>query len=570
MPVTTRPSDALAPGGRAAAAAHGRASAPDTAAPARHRRLLVLLSLAVGALLRLLQYAVDRSLWLDEALVASSILGRDAAGLLTRPLDYGQTAPAGFLLLEKLATVLLGTGEHALRLVPLLAGLGALFLFPSVARRYVSGPARTVALALFALAPFLVYYSSEVKQYSLDALVSLGVLAVAADLYVRRPRSALLALIVGVIGVWLSQPAIFMLGGAGLVLAADALGRRQWPRAAMLAGIGAAWLASFGGSYAVSRRTLADPEYMQAFWRHGFMPWSGDSLPWTIERVARMFREPLGVIGTNPFPWLGILQTAAGVALVAAGVLWMYRRRPVRLALLGLPFVLMVLAAAAHAYPFAANYLSSGRVLIFLIPSLVLVMGEGAARLAGLYPGLYPRRAGLAVAGVAVALALAPSIGYAAASVPHVRAEIKPLLEYSAQNRQPGDILYVYYGARPQYEYYAARYGWRPEDTVMGVCSRLRPAAYVDDVARLRGPRRVWLLFVDGKGIDEFDERGLMLSYLDHVGRRLDDQVAVGTSLYLYDVTPSATEPAPFQPRTPVPSWRAQPALDCRGPWGPK
>jgi hypothetical protein len=245
-------------------------------------------------------------------------------------------------------------------------------------------------------------------------------------------------------------------------------------------------------------------------------------------------------------------------------VVWMARARRVRLALLGLPFVLMVCASALHAYPFAANYLSSGRVLIFLIPSLVLVMGEGAVRLAR----LRPRGAGLAGAAVAVALALAPSLGYAVAGVPHVRAEIKPLLEYSAQNRRPGDLLYVYYNARPQYEYYAARYGWRPEDTVMGVCSRLRPAAYVDDVARLRGPRRVWLLFVDGKGIDEFDERGLMLAYLDHVGRRLDDRVSVGTSLYLYDVTPSATDPGPFDVR--LPSWESQPALDCRGPWGPR
>jgi hypothetical protein len=194
-------------------------------------------------------------------------------------------------------------------------------------------------------------------------------------------------------------------------------------------------------------------------------------------------------------------------------------------------------------------------------------MGEGAVRIAR-----WSRRsrAGLAVAAVAVALALAPSIGYAVAGVPHVRAEIKPLLEYSVENRQPGDVLYVYYNARPQYEYYAARYGWRPQDTIMGACSRLAPAAYVDDVAKLRGRPRIWLLFVDGKGADGYDERGLMLRYLDHVGRRLDDQVAVGTSLYLYDVTPSAVEPAPFQPRTPVPSWQAQPALDCRGPWGPK
>jgi hypothetical protein len=538
---------------------HNDAASRD---PLRTRRLLILLALCVGAALRLMQYGVNRSLWLDEALVVSSILGRDAAGLLTRPLDYGQTAPAGFLLLVEGATALLGAGEYALRLVPLLGGLAALALFPRVARRYVRGPARTVALALFALAPFLVYYSSEVKQYSLDALVSLAVLAVAADLHDRRPRAALLAAVAGVVGVWLSQPAIFMLAGAGLVLGVDALRRREWPRVWMLAGIGTAWLASFGGSYAVSRQTLADPEYMQAFWRHGFMPLSADALPWLAERVVRIFREPLGVIGRDPFPALGVLQTVAGIALAVAGVAWMVRARRTRLALLGLPFVLMVAASAVRAYPFSGNYLSAGRVLIFLLPALVLVMGEGAVTLAR----LRPRRAGLAAAGVAVALALAPSVVYAVAGVPHVRAEVKPLLEFAAQNRAPGDVLYVYYNARPQYEYYAPRYGWTPEQTVMGGCSRLRPAAYVQDVARVRGPRRAWLLFVDGKGIDEFDERGLMLAYLDHVGRRLDDRVSVGASLYLYDVTPAAVDLGPFQAQ--VPTFGYDAALDCRGPWG--
>ena len=538
---------------------------PDAASrdPLRTRRLLVLLCLCVGAALRLLQYGVNRAIWLDEALVVSSVLGRDAVGLLTRPLDYGQTAPAGFLLLEKLATVLLGTGEYALRLVPLLAGLAALFLFPSVARRYVSGPARTVALALFALAPFLVYYSSEVKQYSLDALVSLAVLAVAADLHARRPRAALWALAVGVIGVWLSQPAVFMLAGAGLVLFAQAARRRETARVRMLAGVGAAWLASFAASYAVSRRTLADPEYMQAFWRYGFLPRSTDAWTWLPERVARMFREPLGVIGNDPLPWLGTLQAVAGFVLLVAGVWWTARARRTRLALLGLPFVLMVAAAVVHAYPFASNYLSSGRVLIFLIPSMVLVMGEGAVRIAR-----WPRRSrgSLAVAAVAVALALAPSVGYAMLGVPHVRAEVKPLLEYSAENRRPGDLLYVYYNARPQYEYYAPRYGWRPEDTVAGACSRMRPAAYVDDLARLRGRPRVWLLFVDGRGAGGYDERALMLRYLDHVGRRLDDRVSVGTSLYLYDLTPGPVDPGTFTAR--VPTFPYDASMDCRGPWG--
>jgi hypothetical protein len=527
----------------------------------RRRRLLVLLLLAVGALLRGLQYAVDRALWLDEALIVRSVLDRGFAGLL-QPLEFGQTAPYGFLALERLAVMLLGTGEHALRLVPFLAGLGALFLFPAVARRYVSGPARIVALAIVALAPFLVYYASEVKQYSLDVLVAVGVLWAAAELRDRRPGAAGKAAVVGALGVWLSQPAVFMLAGAGLALMHVAVRDGDRRRMGTLLAVGAAWLASFAGSYFVSRQSLADPAYMQAFWRPGFMPLpprTAAEWMWLPERILRMFREPLGVMGKDPFPLLRLGQMAAGVVTCAMGAAWMWRRRPLRLALLGVPFLLMLAASIVRAYPFAGSYESSGRVLMFLVPSLALVMGEGAVRLWRAAPE------GRIAAGVAVALLLIPSLVYATASVPHVRAEVKPLLQYSAENRQPGDVIYVYYNARPQFLYYGERYGWTAASTVMGTCSRLRPARYVNDAARLHGRPRVWLLFVDGKGIDSFDERALILASLDHVGRRLDDQVSVGASLYLYDLARKGADPGPFSAQ--VPEFPPDPALDCRGPW---
>lgn len=556
MPTLT---DRPAAGIRAAAPAEP--AAPRAGADRRRRRLLVLLLLTVGALLRLLQFAVDRALWLDEALIVRSVLTRGFRGLM-EPLEFGQTAPYGFLALERAAVALLGTGEHALRLVPLLAGLAALFLFPAVARRYVSGPARTIALAVVALAPFLVYYSSEVKQYSFDVLVAVAVLWAAAEVRDRRPGAIARAAAVGVLGVWFSQPAVFMLAGAGLALMHGAVRAGDRRRMAALAAVATAWLASFAGAYAISRHSLADPEYMAAFWAPGFMPLpprSAAEWAWLPERMLRMFREPLGVMGGDPFPLLRLGQMAAGVAACVAGAAWMWRRRGLRLALLGLPFVLMVAASVVRAYPFAGEYTSSGRVLMFLVPSLALVMGEGAVRIWRAAP------AGRAAAVACVALMLAPSLVYAAVSVPHVRAEVKPLLEYSAEQRRPGDLLYVYYNARPQYLYYAPRYGWTDENTVMGICSRLRPAAYIGDMARLRGNARVWLLFVDGKAADGYDERGLMLSVLDHLGRRLDDQVTVGASLYLYDLAARGPEPPPFQAR--VPEFGPDVALDCRGPW---
>ena len=73
----------------------------------------------LGLGLRTVQYARNRSLWLDEALLALNILHRSAGGLF-KGLDYHQGAPIGFLLLEKLATKLAGNGELALRAFPFL------------------------------------------------------------------------------------------------------------------------------------------------------------------------------------------------------------------------------------------------------------------------------------------------------------------------------------------------------------------------------------------------------------------------------------------------------------------
>src|SRR5687767_12002909 len=80
------------------------------------RRLCAVL-VAFGALLRIIQYAANRSLWLDEAAFARNVLDRSFAQLLL-PLDYLQTPPMGFLLFEKLAVSVFGGSEYALRLLP--------------------------------------------------------------------------------------------------------------------------------------------------------------------------------------------------------------------------------------------------------------------------------------------------------------------------------------------------------------------------------------------------------------------------------------------------------------------
>ena len=92
-------------------------------------------ALSIG--LRCLAYFRRDILWLDEAATARNIVERSLSELLFIPLDYGQAAPKGFLLLEWLCSRLLGTSELAFRLVPFLSGVASVFLFLAVARRRV-------------------------------------------------------------------------------------------------------------------------------------------------------------------------------------------------------------------------------------------------------------------------------------------------------------------------------------------------------------------------------------------------------------------------------------------------
>lgn len=554
-----------------------QADAPAGAeAPGRgsRARFAIALALVVGVMLRLLQYAVNRSLWLDEGLLVSNILPRTWAGLL-EPLHRGQTAPLGFMAVEKALATVLGPSELVLRLVPLLAGLAALLLFPRVARRYVSRDALPVAVGLVALAPFLIYYSSEVKQYSLDALCSVVVLGFAARL-ARDPhdrRTAVMFGVFGVVAVWFSQPVVFMLGGTGLVLGLRALRRGDRRALLPLAGAAVAWLASFAGSYPISRNQVKDPEYMKAFWEPGFIPLLPRNLhewTWFPRMLGRLFREPMGVMGdpsTTAAQVLNIAGPVAGGVAFLAGCVWTWRRRRLRALLLLAPLGLALCASAARVYPLGALQLSTGRVLVYLVPVLALVMAQGAVAIRRSLPG----RAGAAAFAAVVAVMFLPSVSYATLAVPQVRAEVKPLLQYAAENRRPGDVMYVFYNGQAVFEYYAPRYGWNRSNTVAGACSRFEPRRYVADVAPLAGKPRVWVLMVAGspvpfaRGRRMLREDQVILGILNMMGIARERQIAVGAELHLYDLTASRGGVEPFEMK--IPALRETPPDDCRGSW---
>src|SRR5215207_2180654 len=270
-------------------------SAPTTTAtqPARSLRsalveargaaLVSVALLVVGIALRLHLYLDQRSLWLDEIWVALNIVKRSFLGLL-RPLDYAQSAPVGFLWVERLAVVLGGVNELALRAVPFIAGCLLLVALWSLARRLLDVRYAALCLAFAALSPILVYYSNEVKPYIVDALVAVALTWLALDvLEAPDSRRAWRRLAGGgVIGILLSTPAVFVLAGVGVALIAHpAIGRTRagWVR---LVGTGTVWVILFALGYFLIYRGTANSDYMQSIWSGMFL-----SLPpRTLAQVA--------------------------------------------------------------------------------------------------------------------------------------------------------------------------------------------------------------------------------------------------------------------------------------------
>src|SRR5437660_1119811 len=124
------------------------------AMPERQQALLrrfALALLVVGALWRTLRYLLQAPIWGDEAMLCLNFLEKDYAGL-THGLLYSQVAPLLFLWGEATSLHLLGSSELALRLLPFLAGIGALFLFWRLARLALPPLAGTLAVGLLAVA----------------------------------------------------------------------------------------------------------------------------------------------------------------------------------------------------------------------------------------------------------------------------------------------------------------------------------------------------------------------------------------------------------------------------------
>ncbi len=468
--------------------------------------------IGLGALARIVSFLANRSLWLDESMLALNIERRSFATLVGG-LDFSQVAPLGFLWLEKLAVIVLGVNELALRAWPLVAGVAGLIVFNELASRLLRPASRIFTLSLFAVSASLVYYSAEVKQYSFDVLLAASVLLVAvrhvegspgSDAGARWGKSgAWLALgLAGVVGVWFSHPLVFVLP-AVLAYVWMAPGERRVRRRplALIAGV---WGASFGAAFWLTARGASQNPAMAQFWLEGFMPLAPDTWAewaWYPQALAGWIRSTLDFSETvTPLRTAGIWS---GVILASAGLCRAWRRDRRALCLVALPIGLALLAAALRVYPF------KGRLILFLVPSTLILIGWGAeaawAQGSSRQKKLKAYRTEVTVAVRQLALTVAALALLAGASgalvswlrAPH-REELRPVLIQVAEQARSGDVVYLHSGAQHTALFYdrvcePCRIG--SAQVVRGAFLMGRDEAIREELARLPTEGRLWVVF---------------------------------------------------------------------------
>ena len=483
-----------------------------------------------GAIARLVQYIGNRSLWGDEANLALNIIDR-SYGELSGVLDHNQAAPLGFLWLEKLAVQIGGNNEYALRLLPFVASLISLIVFYRLVRQYCSPVAAPIAIALFAGGRYTLYFANELKPYSSDvaiALVSFWLL-VKVRRKILTKRQIIAFACWGSMAIWLSYPAIFVLGGlAGWNLATAS--PKLWRKLIVnRLGIYAAWLLSFGLFYYLTIANTLSNEDLSSSWESRY-PDSWRDILWVFDALGRFFYHPMGFSGISD--GIGIF------AFIVGCFVWYRRDRTIWLAFIA-PIIATLVAAYLHQYPFR------DRLILFLAPLAMAIVAEGIAEMLARLKRVNWAKANRIIAklfcllGMVCFVALVIPTMYRMGHTvvrPKLKHEVKPVLDYAVRRVRPQDKIYVYTEGNAASLYYTKLNNYLNLDITYGSTSFARKGETLaekhqqlaTELQPLKG-HRVWFVL----RADPPEEREI-LQYLDRIGQRQDSFQQTGASAYLY------------------------------------
>lgn len=150
---------------------------PDTKLLGNHHKpitiyqMLMIFALFSSVCTRIYQYIFHKDLWLDEASLTFSITHTTWQEIFFAPLPFTQSVPLGFLLWTKSLYEIFGANEYVLYFLPFVSSLGTLFLAFKISKTLHDSFTQTFFVLLVCGSLGLLHYSTEFKQYGIEAFL---------------------------------------------------------------------------------------------------------------------------------------------------------------------------------------------------------------------------------------------------------------------------------------------------------------------------------------------------------------------------------------------------------------
>ena len=502
-----------------------------------------------GFLVRFRQYFYNRSLWFDEVALALNIVNRSYTQLLDT-LKYNQAAPPLFLWIEKLSIQVFGNNEYALRLFPFLCGVISLFLFYLLAIRFTSGITTVIAIALFASLKEIVYYTTELKQYSSDLTIGLLLFLCLTSVHSKKLniKQTISLSILGAFSIWLSHPSIFIMAGVEITNLVGNCWQKIKNILVNRIFLYTFWLINFALLYVLTIQKTMSNESLVDSWGVRY-PSSVLDIVWLLDAFGRFFYKPMGFIG---------IGDGIGLIVFTIGAIVLSKTNKFKLLILNAPLLITLIAAYLQKYPFR------DRLILFLSPYAILVISEGISFLVRQCYRKYQQyeevtNKNKSLIALAANSAFTSLIVISLTVLPIARSSlmiVKPSwfniehirlgMEYIKSNQQPGDIFYIFPTTQLQFKYYAQRYNLSPEDYINATYNPTdSDDKYRQEIAQIKHKGRIWfVLSLSRFQAEKFPQQIELLStYLNEVAEQVEVIQEKDYFMGLYDFTPQNNIP---------------------------
>lgn len=229
--------------------------------------VVILLSISVC----LYMYYVNRSLWVDEAMLAYSVVQRSLGNLTSQMLDKVQSAPILYLYIVKIITLIFGNSEATLRVFAFVSYLLTLYLSFHISKKLLNIKYPILPVAFVAGMWIMIRYSNEFKPYMTDAMVVLLALAI-YGLYSRQVIKSYLFIAFLCVLVWFSNPVCFVIASILLYELFEGIKDKSTMQIKNSIIAGVFIFISFLIYYFYWLKPLVDTGLMQQFWARKNFP----------------------------------------------------------------------------------------------------------------------------------------------------------------------------------------------------------------------------------------------------------------------------------------------------------